>query len=195
MAFSIESPFIFMHHFGFSAQQFGSIAFAAGLSFLLGSITGNRLIHRFNSEQSTLLGFSTALLGSLYYFTTFELHSINAVNLLIASCIVFFGLAIAKPNTTANAILPYKRHIGFGLSSQKLIQICIASTIIWIVQALPINNIVTLMYIDLVLIFIAVLLSQCLHNKKQIRIRPSPNQSNHAFIFATKKLRKSRPLR
>lgn len=176
--FTLNAPFILIGELGFRSQTLGLLLVFTGLSYFLGSLFAGRYVIKFSAEEMTLLGLMISMVGAIGYVVMLILHSASSLDLIFATSILMFGMAVAKPNVVNSAIFPYKQHLSLGLSTQKLVQVALSSSIVLAVQLISLRPEYKLAIMNVLLV------GGCLTLYLQSGLLRSPKEKSEIIVKA-----------
>lgn len=146
--FYMEAPFIFIDKLDIASSDYGKLAFILCLSSAIGSITGKRLIEKFSSKYTMLIGFCLSIIG--YSILNISIFFINYTNKMLAVMIIFLpmvlhmlGHGIIIPISLRHALEKYSKFTGSAGSIFGFLYYFIVVIITFMVSQLKSDNILS----------------------------------------------------
>lgn len=134
-AFISGSPFVFQRVFGFHAGDFGWLFGFCMAGYLVGSLLGGRVVHRFGIERLLLAGVLCGLLGGLSMagLAWAGIHHVAAI--LLPMFVFMFAFALVLPQAVAAALTPVPQIAGTASSLIGLYQYGLSAIVGMLVAA------------------------------------------------------------
>ncbi|RDI37587.1 multidrug effflux MFS transporter [Aquicella lusitana] len=141
-AYIAQSPFIF-HANGFGERAIGAFYISLSLTYVLGNLTGRRLLNSFELDQVIYVGFVAFNLGGLLLLLAGMIHL--PLYMMVASVsILTFGNGFLIPLGTAGVISSFSKSTGYASGLLGFLQLGVAALSSSLVGPLSKNSVLNL---------------------------------------------------
>ena len=106
------SPFVLMSRLGLSSPMFGLVTASLMLSYLIGSLLTNRLLHYFAMSRLVLAGALMVLAASLSLAFGLRFIGLGIAEIIAPMCLWMLGFAFIMPGVTTTALGLFPRNAG-----------------------------------------------------------------------------------
>lgn len=119
------SPAVLIEGMGIPASAYGYYFAISATALLVGAFLNNRLLHAFSIGPVTFFGAASAIIGAVVMLVGALLDIRHAYAVVGPAAATVFGLAIVLPNTTVQAMAPFRQIAGTASAAIGSMQITI----------------------------------------------------------------------
>jgi MFS transporter, DHA1 family, multidrug resistance protein len=106
------TPFVLMGRLGLSSQVFGLLTASLMLSYLIGSLATNRLLHFFALPRLVLAGAAMVFAAALSLAIGLRFVGFGVIEIMAPLCLWMLGFAFIMPGVTTTALALFPRNAG-----------------------------------------------------------------------------------
>ena len=106
------APFVLMGRIGLPSPVFGAVTASLMVSYLLGSLATNRLLHVFTMSRLVLCGALMVLAAALSLALSLRFLGLGTMQIIVPMCLWMLGFAFIMPGVTTTALGLFPRNAG-----------------------------------------------------------------------------------
>jgi MFS transporter, DHA1 family, multidrug resistance protein len=142
-----ESPFLFFAY-DLTAHQIGYLYIGLSVFYVIGNLSGRRLINYCSINQAIIIGIALFLIGSISMVGLSIIGIVNPYGIIIPMCVLTAGNGFLFPLGTASAVSLFPNSTGTASGLMGFLQLSTASLGVWLIghishdQLLPISMVI-----------------------------------------------------
>jgi MFS transporter, DHA1 family, multidrug resistance protein len=106
------APFVLMGKLGLSSPLFGLVTASLMVSYLIGSLATNRLLHFFTTSRLVFAGALMVLVAAISLALSLRVLGLGVVQIIVPMCLWMVGFAFIMPGVTTTALGLFPRNAG-----------------------------------------------------------------------------------